>query len=222
MRKLHAGGHSFFCTRTAQEKAGWRQVAVFACVLFGPSLGARAIEVRISAPALERTLKTQLFTVPAAIGEPGRYYLRGNLTSPCSVYADDPHVSFREDRIVVHLRTHSKLGTALHGTCVGIALNTDAEVSFVPEAEAESIGFRDARIEHLSENKELNFLLAPFLSHKLPGRMKMNAAELMRTLLVHAPDSTGYTLTLSSLKLHSMMVEGQELVVDVDAKVKVD
>ena len=198
--------------------------AVFAC---GVALPAHAIEVRVSAPALERTLKNQLFTVPGPSGKPERYYLKGSPTSTCSTYADDPHVSFRHeeghtDRIVVHLRTHSRLGTAFHGNCMGISLTTDTEVSFIPEAEGESIGFRDARIDHLSENKELNFLLEPFLSKKLPAQMKVNAATLMRTLLVHAPDQTGYTLTLTQLKLHSMQVDGQVLVVDLDANIKVE
>lgn len=182
----------------------------------------RAIEVRISAPALERSLRNQMFNIPGPDGQHNRYYLRGTTGSACSVYADNPQVSFKNDRVVVHVSTHAKFGTALHGTCLGLSLNTEAEVSFIPEAEGESIGFRDARIEHLSESKELDFLLEPFLAHKLPGQMKVNAAALMRTLLVHAPDSTGYTLTLSSLKLHSMLVERQSLVVDVDAKIAVE
>ena len=190
------------------------------------AIPARAIEVRVSAPALERTLRAQLFTVVPPNSAPGagaeRYYLKGTQTSACSTYADDPHVRMRDDRIVVHLKFHSRFGTSVHGSCVGISLATETEVSFIPDAEGESIGFRDARIEHLSENRELNFLLEPFLSKKLPAEMKVNAAKLMRTLLIHAPEQTGYTLTLSSLKLHSMLVDGQSLVVDLDAAIKVD
>ncbi len=183
---------------------------------------AAAVEVRITAPALERTLRAQLFTVPGPSGKPERHYLKGSATSACSAYADDPHVSFKDDRIVVHLRTHSKLGTAIKGTCVGLSLNTETEVSFIPVAEGESIGFRDAKIERLSENKELNFLLEPFLSKKLPAEMKVNAAELMRTVLSRSPDPSGNTLTLTSLKMHSMLVDGQVLVVDLDANLKVE
>ena len=194
------------------------------CILL--ALPAHAIEVRVSAPALERTLKNQLFTVVPPNAPPGakpeRYYLKGSPSSACSTYADDPHITMRDDRVLVHLRTHSKLGTSIRGACVGISLNTETDVSFIPVAEGESIGFRDARIDHLSENRELNFLLEPFLAKKLPAEMKVNAATLMRTLLVHAPDQTGYTLTLTSLKLHSMLVDGQSLVVDLDANIKVE
>jgi hypothetical protein len=124
--------------------------------------------------------------------------------------------------VVVHVHTKSKLGGAIHGACVGVTLATDADVSFVPDAEDESVGFRDARIEKVSDSKELNFLLVPFLSHKLPAQMKVNAAEIMRKLLGQSVAATGYTLTLDSLKLHSMVVDHDALVVDVDAGFGID
>jgi hypothetical protein len=188
-------------------------------VLLGLSgtLMARAIEVKVSAQALERTLRTQLFN-----GPDGRYYIRGDATSACYVYAENPHVSFKDDRVVVHVHTRAKLGTSLHGACLGVSLTTDADVSVVPDAEGESVGFRDARIERLSESKELNFLLEPFLSRKLPSQMKVNAADMMSKLLGQSAATTGYTLTLDSLKLHSMLVDHNALVVDVDAAMSVE
>jgi hypothetical protein len=159
-------------------------------------------------------LKAQLFS-----GPDGRYYLRGDAHSACYVYADSPRVSFKDDRVVVHVHTRSKLGTGLRTTCIGVGLTTDADVSLVPQAEGESIGFRDARIERLSESKELNFLLVPFLSRKLPSQMKVNAADLMGKLLSQSVSATGYSLDLDSLKLHSMLVDHNALVVDVDAGV---
>lgn len=187
------------------------------CALLLAAAPARAIEVKISSQALERTLRAQLFDTPD-----GRYYMRGDAHSPCFVYADNPHITFKDDRIVVHVHTRAKLGTSVRGTCVGVSMTTDADVSFIPEAEGESVGFRDARIEHLSNNRELDFLLVPFLSRKLPSQMKVNAAELMRKLLVNSAATTGYALTLSSLKLHSMLVEGQSLTLDLDANMNVD
>jgi hypothetical protein len=148
--------------------------------------------------------------------------MRGNATSACYVYAENPHVSFKDDRVVVHVHTKAKLGTALKGNCLGVTLTTDADVSVVPEAEGESVGFRDARIEKLSDSKELNFLLEPFLSRKLPSQMKVNAADLMGKLLSQSVAATGYTLTLNWLKLHSMLVDHEALVVDVDAAMSID
>ncbi len=184
------------------------------CALTQP---AHAIEVKVSAKALERTARAQLFN-----GPDGRYYMRGDARSPCSIYAEHPQVSFRDDRIVVRVHTRARLGTSLHNACLGVSLTTDAEVSLVPEAEGESIGFRDARLERMSDNRELNFVLAPFLSGKLPQQLKVNAAELMRKLLAGSGPSTGYALSLERLKLHSLLVEKQALILDADADMNVD
>ena len=178
---------------------------------------ASALEVKISAQALERTLQAQLFNGPQ-----GRYYLRGDGNSACYVYAESPHVTFVQDRIVVRVHARAKLGTSVHGTCIGVSLTTNTEVTLIPDAQEESIGFRDARIERLTESKELNFLLEPFLKNKLPAEMKVNAAVLMRQLLSKSTETTGYAFSLSSLKLHSLLVEEQSLVMDADATLKVD
>jgi hypothetical protein len=186
-------------------------------LLFAATHAASAIEVKVSAQALERTLQAQLFNGPQ-----GRYYIRGDANSACYVYAESPHVTFVQDRIVVRVHARSKLGTSVHGTCLGVSLSTNTDVSLIPEAEEESVGFRDARIERLSESKELNFLLVPFMSHKLPAQMRVNAAVLMRQLLSRSTETTGYALSLNSLKLHSLLVEGDSLVMDADATLKVN
>jgi hypothetical protein len=190
---------------------------LFSSALLLSAARASAIEVKVSAQALERTLQTQLFNGPQ-----GRYYIRGDANSACYVYAESPHVTFVQDRIVVRVHARARLGTTVRGTCIGVSLSTNTDVSLIPEAEEESVGFRDARIERLSESKELNFLMEPFLSHKLPAQMKVNAALLMRQLLSRSTDTTGYALSLNSLKLHSLLVEGESLVMDADATLKVD
>jgi hypothetical protein len=178
---------------------------------------ARATEVGISAQALERTLKTQLFNTPD-----GRYYLRGDAKSACFVYAEKPHVTFHDDRVIVSIHTRAKLGTSVAGTCVGVSLTRDVDVSVLPDAQGETIGFRDARIDRLSNSAELNFLLTPFLERQLPQQMKVNAADLMRQLLTRSAETTGYAITLNNLKIHSMLVQGTQLILDVDTTMSVN
>lgn len=177
---------------------------------------ARAIEIRISAAALERTLNQQLFNTPD-----GRYYFRGKADEGCYAYATDPKVSFKDDRIVVHIKSQAKLGARMGHNCLGVAFKTEADVSVLPDAQGESIGFREARVEKLSNNKELDFLLVPFLSGKLPQKMRINAADLLRQLLATSTQSTGYNIQLTSLKVLSMQVDGDALVVDLDGTLTV-
>jgi hypothetical protein len=178
---------------------------------------ARATEVGVSAQALERTLRTQLFNAPD-----GRYYLRGDAHSACFVYAEKPRVTFHDDRVIVSVHTRARLGTSVAGACVGVSLTRDVDVSVLPDAQGETIGFRDARIDRLSNSPELNFLLVPFLSRQLPQQMKVNAADLMRQLLTKSGETTGYAIALSNLKIHSMLVEGPRLVLDVDTTLSVN
>jgi hypothetical protein len=172
--------------------------------------------MRVSRDAIERTLKQQLFSGPE-----GRYYLKGSPQTPCFTYAEDPKLTFDQDRIVVRVKTHSRLGTPVRGACLGLPLSIPAQVSLAPNAEGETIGFRDARLDSVSAQKELNFLLNPFLSHQVPSSMKVNAADLLRKALEGSTAAAGYKITLDRLKIHSIQIEGDSLVVDVDGDLSV-
>lgn len=176
----------------------------------------RAVELRVSRDALQRTLEQELFSGPG-----GRYYLKGSPQTACSVYAENPQLSFAGDRIVVKMKTHARLGTPLHGACLGIALAPMSEVSFAPQGEGETLGFRDARLEHVSEQRELNFVLSPFLSHTVPANMKVNAADLLRKALANSTASSGYKVSLSRLKIHSVQIDGDDIVIDADGSLSV-
>lgn len=125
---------------------------------------ARAVQLKVSRAALQRTLESQLFTGPK-----GRYYLKGSPVTPCSVYAESPQIAFAGDRIEVLVKTHARMGAAVHGACLGITLSPTSEVSVAPAGEGETIGFRDARVERISDQKELNFLLMPFSAARFPA-----------------------------------------------------
>lgn len=191
------------------------RIAAILILLLAATRLAHAVGLKVSTDALERTLNKQLFTAD------GRYYIKGKPNDACFVYAEQPRISFHDDRVWVHIRTHSKLGAGLKGTCLGVSLTADADVSVEPEAQGETIGFRNARIEHLSTSRELNIFLVPFLNGKLPQQMKFNVADLIRTALAQSAPATGYTITLESMKIHSMQVDHNALVLDVDADVSV-
>jgi hypothetical protein len=190
--------------------------AIALAIIAGAGLRSGAVELKVSRDVLERTLKQQLFS-----GPDGRYYLKGNAQSPCFVYADEPKLKFVQDRFVVSMKTHSKLGKKIGGSCLGISLSLPAEVSLAPDGEGETIGFRDARVDRVSDHQELNFLLTPFLSHQIPSGMKVNAAELLRKALAGSTATSGYKVTLDRLKIHSMQIQGDLLVVDVDADISI-
>ena len=189
-------------------------------LLAGPLTGiapCRGVELTVSRQALERTLKQQLFS-----GPDGRYYLKGNPHSACFISTEDPHLSFEQGRIVVRLKTVARLGTPVGGACLGVSVTLPAEVSLAPDAEGETIGFRDAQLDKISDRKEINFVLSPFLRGQVPKSMKMNAADLLRKALEGSTASSGYKVSLERLKIHSVQIEGDKLVVDADGDLSVE
>jgi hypothetical protein len=191
-------------------------LSVCLLLLAGAAPYSAAVELKVSRDAIERTLKQKLFN-----GPDGRYYLKGSSTSACSVYAENPKLSFVQDRIVVAIKAHARLGKSVGGACLGISLTLPAEVSLAPVGEGETIGFRDARVDRVSDQKELNFLLTPFLSHQIPSSMKVNASDLLRSALEGSTASSGYKVTLERLKIHSVQIQGDSLVVDADGDLSV-
>ena len=189
-------------------------------LLAGPLAGiapCRAVELTVSRQALERTLKQQLFS-----GPDGRYYLKGGPHSACFISTEDPHLSFEQGRIVVRVKTVARLGTPVGGACLGVSVTFPAEVSLAPDAEGETIGFRDARLDKISDRKEINFVLSPFLRGQVPKSMKMNATDLLRKALEGSTASSGYKVSLERLKIHSVQIEGDKLVVDADGDLSVE
>ncbi len=176
-----------------------------------------AVELTLSRQALERTLVAQLFS-----GPDGRYYLKGNAHTPCFIATEDPHLSFEQDRIVVRVKTVARLGKSVGGACIGVSLTLPAEVSLEPDADGETIGFRDAHLDRISDRKEIDFVLAPFLRGQLPKSMRVNAADLLRQALAGSTAASGYKVSLNRLKIHSVQVSGDKLVVDADGDLSVE
>jgi hypothetical protein len=198
----------------------WITLMAGLALLAGPLAGiatCRGVELTVSRQALERTLKQQLFS-----GPDGRFYLKGSPHSACFISTEDPHLSFDQGRIVVRVKTVARLGTPVGGTCLGVSLTLPAEVSLAPDAEGETIGFRDAQLDKVSDRKEINFVLSPFLRGQVPKSMKMNAADLLRKALEGSTASTGYKVSLDRMKIQSVQIEGDKLVVDADGDLSVE
>jgi len=192
----------------------WPAIAA-GLVLFGGVAMSRGVELTVSRDALERTLKQQLFS-----GPDGRYYLKGNAHSACFISTEDPQLRFEQDRIVVRVKTRARLGVG--GACLGVTVTLPAEVSLEPDAEGETIGFRDAQLDKVSDRKEINFVLGPFLRGQVPKSMKVNAADLLRAALAGSTAKSGYKVSLGRLKILSIQIVGDKLVVEADGDLSVE
>jgi hypothetical protein len=193
-----------------------RSALLFGCLLCCVP-ACHAGEFKVSSAALERTLKARLFA-----SSDQRFYVRGDAHSPCSLYVEDPHLYFAGDRILVRVHTSGRYGTQIAGRCIGVPVSMNTVISLAPSAEGETVGVTDARLDRMSDSAELNFILSPFLSHKLPANIKLNAATMLREILTKSTETSGFPLTLERLDIRQVHVTDKLLVVDYDSDMRID
>jgi hypothetical protein len=194
-----------------------RSALLFCCLFVCCVPACEAGQFKVSSGALERTLKARLFGTADQ-----RYYLRGDAHSPCNLYTEDPHLSFSGDRILVRVHTGGKYGKQIAGHCVGFPVSMSTVISLAPSAEGETIGVTDARLDRLSDSAELNFILAPFLSRKVPANIKINAAIMLREILTKSTETSGFPLTLERLDIRQVHATEKFLVVDYDSDMRIE
>jgi hypothetical protein len=194
-----------------------RSVLLFFCLFLCGVPVCQAGQFKVSSGALERTLKARMFSNPDQ-----RYYLHGDSHSACYLYAEDPHLFFVGDRIMVRIHTSGKYGRQLGGRCIGFPVSMNTVITLSPSVEGETIGVTDARLDRLSDSPELNFILLPFLSHKLPSNIKINAATVLREILTKSTETSGYPLTLERLDIRQVHVSDKFMVVDYDSDMRID
>ena len=193
------------------------RLVLLLCLLPGAA-SAHAGELRISSGALERTLIASLFSGPE-----GRAYLRGGPgKAECPVSLESPKLAFAGERILLHLHSVARVGPTVGGKCVGFSLVKDVDVSMLPVAQGQTIAFTDVRLERLSGSRELDFLLMPFLVRQVPSSLKVDAAWLLRKTLENSRERTGYAMKLERLVVHSIVIAGDRMVVDVDGDLSID
>jgi hypothetical protein len=199
----------------------WRRVrwtisgiGVWLLVLCGPEL--RALDLKVGAQPLQHALVKQLFSAAD-----GRYYLRGNRTSACYLYAQNPQLHFGGDRIYLDLHLSGKLGGSFAGECLGFSWAGDAEVSMLPQAQGSMIGFTDVQVDRLTSDHTLDRMLQPLLAQLVPRAIKVDAASLVSKMLHAASTRSGQTIELQQLQIERMQVEGDALELTLDGGVTI-
>jgi hypothetical protein len=177
----------------------------------------QAGQFKVSSGALERTLKARLFATADQ-----RFYLHGDAHSGCGLYVENPRLSFSGDRVLVRVHTGGMYGKQIGKHCLGVPVSMNTVVSMAPSAQGETIGVTDARLDRLSDSPELNLILTPFLSHKLPSSIKINAATMLREILTKSTETSGFPLTLERLDLRQVQVTDKFLVVEYDSDMRID
>lgn len=191
--------------------------SIFLLFLLVCACPAWGMQLAVGAQPLQRALAKQLFSAPD-----GRYYLRGNRTSACYLYAQNPQLHFSGDRVYLDLHLSGKLGSSIAGQCFGLAWAGDTEVSMLPQAEGSDIGFTDVRVERLTSDHTVDRMLQPLLARLVPSSIKVDAASLVSKMLHTASNRSGTTINLQRLFVSAIQVQGTDLTLTLDGAVSIE
>ncbi len=189
---------------------------ILLCLALLLPLPAGALDLTVGPQPLQHALLRQLFAAPD-----GRYYLHGNRTSSCFLFAQNPQLHFAGNRIVLDLHLEGKIGSSFGGQCIGFKWAGDGELSMLPQAQDQQIGFTDVRVEHLTGDNGLDQLLGPLLSARVPANLKVNAASLIDKMLRSASTRSGENITLDHLVIPALAVQDNALHLSIEGNVAI-
>ena len=102
-------------------------------------------------------LSSALSNGSSSAGTTGAFSSKDPRERPALSTQTDANVDFVQGRILVKVKTTPRMGNSIGRACLGISMATmapTAEVSVAPYGEGETIGFRDAELLKVSDQRE--------------------------------------------------------------------
>jgi hypothetical protein len=135
--------------------------------------GARAAEIILELPALDKLVTQALFT------NAGRYDL---IRGPCFAYLAQPSVSIQNGRVRIRSHLTSRLGVVSANSCVGVSFASWTEVSGKPVSKGGSVVLGDIRIDKV-EDPNMRLVLESGLVPALPRVIELDVLKAVRGML---------------------------------------
>jgi hypothetical protein len=171
---------------------------------------ARAVELRLRFGALERMLSEQLFT------EEGKRYVGPKRTKCNFAYLQKPRVQGEGGRIRILAQFTGRTALDVFGRCVGLGDEFDLVIVARPEYRSDGIGFADVTVKPLSKNGYYIRRVCTAMAATLARDFKYPLAAEARRILEDASATPRYPREMRNLKVNSIGVTGEELVLDLN------
>ena len=181
----------------------FRWLALCACLLAGAG-GARAAEIILELPAMDKLVAQALFT------NGGRYDL---MKGPCFAYLAQPSVAVQNGRVRIRSHLTSRLGVVAAGSCVGVSFASWTEVSGKPVSRGGSVVLGDIRIDKV-DDPNVRLLLESGLVPALPRVIELDVLKAVRGML---QDSGGqFQATVDAFTISAVTAADDKLSVRFD------
>jgi hypothetical protein len=92
----------------------------------------------------------------------------------------------------------------------------------LPVGDGAWINFTDVRVEKLNGSNQFSFLFNPFVRRTVPQSLRINAADLLAKLVSRSKETTGYAMSVSGVRVQSVVVTDSAAVLTLDGILVVD
>jgi hypothetical protein len=179
------------------------------------ALPASAVELRLSYPAVERLLVTNV------LSQGGRLYLEGAPGSDCRyAFIQEPRVSTNGQRLRVRVLFSGRAGTRVAGRCLGPGDTLELDIEGVPV-------YADGRLrlDQLSiaaPDSAYFKLVSGLVTRMLRDRLSYPLRDELQRALGWLAASSVVRLSLTELAVQSVEVGPEALVLRLDTRLGVD
>lgn len=183
---------------------------VAALLLAAPAWG---VDLEIRFGALERLIGEQMFTAD------GRKYVRGAKERKCNyAFLEKPKLSAAGDRLQLKVNFSGKTALDMFGRCVGVGDSFELTLTAKPVANSGSIAFQDFNVSTPRDSFYIRRVRSA-LVQTLSKDFRIDVMQHARKL-IEAPHAVGaYQQEIKDLKMHSVRVAPDALVLGVDFRV---
>ena len=162
---------------------------------------ARALEIRVGLPAIERLVTTAL------LKDGGRLYIEGRSAEACRyAFIQEPKLSSEAPRLVARFVFAGRAGVSVGGRCVGPADSTTLRVSGVPSFDAGDLYLADLQLD--APSSAYYKAVGGLLQGQLAKRLRLPLRAMVERSLGEA-GASGLTFALRTFEVRDIVVEPQ-------------
>jgi hypothetical protein len=177
---------------------------------------ARAVDLKVQFPALERLLGEQVFT------QDGRRYVHGGKNNKCNfAYLEKPHVEGADGKLRFHAKFTGQTALNMFGQCVGVGDAFDVEIAAIPVFKDGNIGLSEVAVSSKPRDGFYIRRVCAAMAGSLARDFRYPLAAATKTALENPGAQPGYPRELRAFRVTGIRVTNDALVLEMDFELTV-
>jgi hypothetical protein len=180
------------------------------------ALSARAAEVRITFPVVQKMMAEQVFT------QEGRKYVSGDKEKRCDyAYLENPSVGEWNGQLIIKARFSGRKAFDVFGRCMGMGDAFDLTVAATPLVKRGVLVLADVKVDTGGKDSFYIRRVRSALGTSLEKQFGLDIAGRAREVLEQKDPAAGFRRELSDFEFRQVKLSREAVILDLDFVVTV-